>query len=612
MRVRICVLFLFLMTCGRAWASDAAAEIVRGMGLEQKIGQMMMLSIRDFSKDGELLPVHELPAELADAMRRIGPCGYILFSENCSDAEQMIRLTESLRAASPIQPFIAVDQEGGRVARIPFLTTMGGNMAIAATDDPTGNARAAAQIIAAELDALGMNVDLAPVADVNSDPANPIIGIRSFSDVPAAVADCASAYADGLRSRGVTAVYKHFPGHGDTDTDSHTGLPSVNKSIEELRDNELIPFARGIADGAEMIMTAHIQFPQIEQETYRSISDGREICLPATLSRKIITDLLRGEMMYDGIVITDSLSRMAAIKEHFAPAEAARLAIGAGVDILLMPIEMTDATSIAEMDRLVADIAQMVREGVIDIKDIDRAAYRVISQKERMGLLGEPRRDDLEERIERAKSIIGCDAHREAERRIMRDAVTVICSKDGAYRPMRPKSDDKVLIWCPKDSSANDIEAIVDSAVERMESEGMLPQGSTSVCCESGLPDLDALAGVRYVVVISYTSKISDMTGDAALRMRGIVSAAARAGARVQVLSACLPCDAQLFPAAEAVLASYGTPKGPNIPEALSAIFGGSVPRGRLPMDVMRARTGDDGRCVFTDEILYPRGTGLR
>lgn len=608
LKVRICVAIFLFMTCVRAWAADVAADIVGGMTLEQKIGQMIMPSIRNFSKDGELLPVRELPDELAAAMRRIGPCGYILFSENCSDVEQMIRLTDSLRAASPIQPFIAVDQEGGRVARIPFVTTMGGNMALAATDDPAGNARDSAAIIAAELAALGINVDLAPVADVNSDPSNPIIGIRSFSDAPATVADCASAFADGLRSRGVSAVYKHFPGHGDTDTDSHTGLPSVNKSIEELRECELIPFARGIADGVEMIMTAHIQFPQIERETYRSISDGREIYLPATLSRRIITDLLRVEMGFGGIVITDSLSQMAAIREHFSPAEAARLAIGAGVDILLMPIEMTDAESIADMERLIAEIARMAREGIIDIDNIDKAACRIISQKVRMGLLDDHREDDIETKIEFAKGIVGCEAHRETERRIMRDAVTVLRTKDGVFRPMRPTSSDEVLIFYPQ----KDLATLVDAAVDRLKSDGLLPQGCVALCCESEAPDLGALADAGYVVLISYTSSVADMTGDIATRMRYIMLVAAGAGARVQVLSAGLPCDAQLFPGAEAVIASYGTRNGPNISEALCAMFGGCIPRGRLPMDVMKLSVGDDGSCLFTDEVIYPRGTGSR
>lgn len=608
LKVRICVAIFLFMTCVRAWAADVAADIVGGMTLEQKIGQMIMPSIRNFSKDGELLPVRELPDELAAAMRRIGPCGYILFSENCSDVEQMIRLTDSLRAASPIQPFIAVDQEGGRVARIPFVTTMGGNMALAATDDPAGNARDSAAIIAAELAALGINVDLAPVADVNSDPSNPIIGIRSFSDAPATVADCASAFADGLRSRGVSAVYKHFPGHGDTDTDSHTGLPSVNKSIEELRECELIPFARGIADGVEMIMTAHIQFPQIERETYRSISDGREIYLPATLSRRIITDLLRVEMGFGGIVITDSLSQMAAIREHFSPAEAARLAIGAGVDILLMPIEMTDAESIADMERLIAEIARMAREGIIDIDNIDKAACRIISQKVRMGLLDDHREDDIETKIEFAKGIVGCEAHRETERRIMRDAVTVLRTKDGVFRPMRPTSSDEVLIFYPQ----KDLATLVDAAVDRLKSDGLLPQGCVALCCESEAPDLGALADAGYVVLISYTSSVADMTGDIATRMRYIMLVAAGAGARVQVLSAGLPCDAQLFPGAEAVIASYGTRNGSNISEALCAMFGGCIPRGRLPMDVMKLSVGDDGSCLFTDEVIYPRGTGSR
>ena len=243
---------------------DDIEAILSGMTLEEKVGQMMIVSFRVWKEmpeggsEGNQTVENaeeEIPAvnvtELNDPIRQsladyhFG--GTLLFAENCRDAEQVARLVADLQATNQagggLPLLVCADQEGGSVARLGFGTTGPGNMALAATGDPE-NARTMAAIYGTELSLLGINADFAPVIDVNSDPNNPVIGIRSFSDDAGVVSQFGGAYIDGLHSTGTIATIKHFPGHGNTDTDSHTGLPLIDRSYEELRALDLIPFSR--------------------------------------------------------------------------------------------------------------------------------------------------------------------------------------------------------------------------------------------------------------------------------------------------------------------------------------------------------------------------------
>ena len=192
-------------------------------------------------------------------------------------------------------------------------------MALAATGNPE-YARTMASIYGRELGLVGVNTDFAPVMDINNNPNNPVIGVRSFGDSPETVAEYGIPFMEGLHDQGTIVTLKHFPGHGNTDTDSHTGFPCIESTYEELKDFELVPFQAAFEAGADMIMTAHIQYPKIETDTYTSISTGEEVYLPATMSHTILTDILRGDMGFDGLVVTDALD-MAAICACFGMGE---------------------------------------------------------------------------------------------------------------------------------------------------------------------------------------------------------------------------------------------------------------------------------------------------
>ena len=600
---------------------DAVLDMVAGMTTEQKAAQVLMPSIRFYGSEGSARPVTELSEELVSELKRLAPGGILLFQENLSDAEQTAALTAALQEAdraggAQTGLLLAIDQEGGAVTRLTFGTQMPGNMALAATGN-IENARLAGTVIGEELAALGINLDLAPDADVNADPANPIIGVRSFSDDPAVVADMSAAFLSGLHGAGIMGALKHFPGHGDTDVDSHTGLPRIDKTIDELLACDLVPFQS--ARRADMIMTAHIQFPQVEPETYVSKKTGEEIFLPATLSRTIITDVLRGELGYGGVVISDAMG-MDAIAAHFVTMDAARLCLNAGADMLLAPMNLADDKGIEEYRAYVSGIAAMAEDGTIPMERLDEAVARILALKMKYGLMisgtAPVAAADL--------SCVGSAAHHATEWELAEKAVTLLHNEDGVL-PLT--GSDSVVIVYPYATQTKS----VAYAVDRLKREGILPEDAKieTVCYESQSVR-DAAQAARkgnVVVAVSALYKPAELdpltsAGAGSAYLDALLAAAHENGGRFVLISAQLPYDTARYPDADAVLACYNargmtqTPPddgtawgqyGPNLPACLYAAFGGCTPSGRLPVDVPEL----DETYGYGDTIRYPRWSGL-
>jgi beta-N-acetylhexosaminidase len=290
--------------------------------LEMKIAQMLMVGIES----------HELTKTEWEICRRYGFGGFILFSRNCCDPLQIRSLCRSLSTTASL-PFIAIDEEGGSVHRLPPPFT---HFPAAALIGQKGNPDLAERIgraSAAELALLGINLDFAPVLDVGSNPKNPIIGDRSFGLTSDQVIAIALAWTEGLRSNGIIPCGKHFPGHGSTDKDSHLQLPIVAKSRIELREVDLEPFYHACRRRIEALMTAHVVFPALDER------------LPATLSREIVTGLLREQLSYEGVVFSDDME-MKALTDHFDTEEAALLSVRAGIDVLLYSHDLSKATTV--------------------------------------------------------------------------------------------------------------------------------------------------------------------------------------------------------------------------------------------------------------------------
>jgi beta-N-acetylhexosaminidase len=344
-------------------------DVVAGMSLERKVGQLMSVAFHGT----------KITSSLEAMIRDRGIGGVILYSENFTDAAGLAKLVADLgqiaRDAKSLPLFFEIDQEGGPVIRInKGATILPGQMALAATADPERSVRTAATIAAAELRALGVNWNFAPVADVNDEPTNPIISNRSFSSDPARVSSLVTAAVQAYGAAGFICCAKHFPGHGSTTTDSHTGLPKIEVDRTTLDRIELPPFRAAIAAGVPAIMSAHIVVPALDATPE----------LPVTLSKAVMTDLVRNTLGFRGIVVTDDLE-MGALK-NVGEAAAGLLALQAGADYLLFRF---DESAQLEGHRL---ITEAVRSGSLSAARIDESVRRVVDAKRRFGIL-DGRRD---------------------------------------------------------------------------------------------------------------------------------------------------------------------------------------------------------------------------
>src|SRR5881296_782248 len=358
-------------------------DVVAGMSLERKVGQLMSIAFHG--------PTITSSLEAMIRERAVG--GVILFSENFGDAAGLAKLVADLdriaRDAKSLPLFIEIDQEGGPIIRInKGVTVLPGQMALAATADPERSVRTAARISAAELHALGVNWNFAPVADVNDEPTNPIISNRSFSSDPARVSSLVTAAVQTYAAAGFFCCAKHFPGHGSTTTDSHTGLPKIDADRATIDRIELPPFRAAIAAGAPAIMSAHIVVPALDPTPE----------LPVTLSKTVMTDLVRNTLGFEGIVVTDDLE-MGALK-NVGEAAAGLRAIQAGADYLLFRF---DESAQLEGHRLITDA---VRTGSLSAARLDQSVRRVVDAKRRFGILDGRRDQSAPDLVANAKTAL--------------------------------------------------------------------------------------------------------------------------------------------------------------------------------------------------------------
>lgn len=347
------------------------------MTSREKIGQLFMVGFLGTS----------VPPDLAAFIKDYKPGGVILFSRNLESVEQIVQLTNDLQHCSPKSPLlISIDQEGGRVSRLPKGFTIFPPCELIGRCHSGELAYAAAATIAKELKAVGINMNMAPVLDVNSNPDNPVIGDRAFGSSAETVIEMGLVTAAGLHDHKVVACGKHFPGHGDTNADSHKELPVVGASRDRLETVEFPPFRRAVAAGIATLMTAHV--------LYKALDDQ----LPATLSREVMTHLLREQMGYDGVVLTDDLE-MHAIVDHYGPGDAAVRALLAGCDMLLICKEREREIAAFEA------VEKAVASGAIDTARLDQSVARIQRVKQRYLLPHRPAA------ISDAKLIAGCRTH---------------------------------------------------------------------------------------------------------------------------------------------------------------------------------------------------------
>ncbi len=396
-------------------------ESVRGLTLEQKVGQLFVVSGRGIFLNDEAPAYRELARQVTE--NRVG--GVIWFRSNVYETAI---LNQKLQRLAKIPLLVSADLESGTGMRFDDVTWGPWAMAVGATGDPSLEERRA-RATAAAARAIGIHQIFAPVADVNVNADNPVINVRSYGEDPAEVSRFVIAAVKGFQDGGALATLKHFPGHGDTAVDSHRALPVLAAGRERLDAVELAPFVAGIKAGARSVMVAHIALPALDptpapplREAPKDVeyeATSREIpaqaTVPATLSAPIVTDLLRKQLGFTGLVVTDAM-RMNGVTAYYEPGEAAIRALLAGVDMILMP---------TDVDAAVKAVLAAVKSGRIPERVINEAAARVLAEKTRLGLADRPGPD-----MTAISKVVGSPGDEAVEEEIARRALTLV--REGA------------------------------------------------------------------------------------------------------------------------------------------------------------------------------------
>lgn len=543
-------------------AQDPAAELLAKLSLEEKAGQLFMswTLTRPEGKDG---------ATNHDTMRRwvrdAGLGGVIL---SLGSVDQAAALVPTLQAAAKVPLLLAGDFEGGVWFRLTGATELGNQMLVGASGS-AALAEAMGRVTGEEARALGFHQVFAPVLDVNSNPANPIINVRSFGEDPALVARLGSAFARGVRGAGLIPCGKHFPGHGDVDTDSHLALATVPGDGKRLRAVELFPFAVASREGLEAVMTGHLGVPGL----------GEEPAVPATLSAKILGGVLRDELGFTGLVVTDALE-MGGVKNAFPPGEVAVRALLAGCDVLLMPPDPLAARGA---------VVAAVTAGRVPVARLDEAVMRILRTKAKVGLLtgGESLAADWQQRLRTPEAERTADA-------IAERGLTLVRARDGVLPLAIDRPDDSVVLVTLLDRDEG------QGAVFAEALGGFTAAGAHLRLSSASRPDEVGKAAARVAaattVVLSLHVKVREWSGGLALP---------------PVLQ---PVLAALAPAQRIVAVSFGNPYLVQHLPMVDAYFAAYVDTERMERHAARAVRGEVdvvGRLPVTIPGVAAGGTGL-
>ncbi|MFI1290309.1 glycoside hydrolase family 3 protein [Streptomyces sp. NPDC020792] len=559
--------------------------LISRMTLEEKVGQLFVMRVYGHSAtapaqadiDANLKEIGVRTAAELIAKYRVGGIIYFAWANNTQNPHQIADLSNGIQQAALGQPrglplLVATDQEHGIVCRVGKPATLfPGAMAMGAGGSPA-DAHTLGRVSGAELRALGINQDYSPDADVNVNPANPVIGVRSFGADPDAVAGLVTAEVKGYQSSRVAATAKHFPGHGDTATDSHYGFPVITHSRELWEKLDAVPFRAAIKAGIDSIMTAHIQFPALD--------DSGD---PATLSHPVLTGILRGELGYDGVVVTDSLG-MDGVRSKYGDDRVPVLALKAGVDQLLNPPSLDVAWNA---------VLNAVRAGELTEARLDESILRVLRLKAKLGLLDDPYVSQAN--VDR---VVGIGTHLAAADRVA-ERTTTLLANEGRLLPLSRRSHKKLLVVGADPASPSGTTGpptgVLAAALSELGfqatalSTGTAPSAATADKAVAAAQDADAVVVGTYNVTAGSSQKT-------------LVERLVATGRPVIAVAIRNPYDIAQLPTVPAHLAAYSW-TDVELRAAARVIAGQVRPRGRLPVPVQRA---DDPA-----QVLYPIGYGL-
>ncbi|MCI3276610.1 glycoside hydrolase family 3 protein [Streptomyces cylindrosporus] len=560
-------------------------SLISRMTLEEKVGQLFVMRVYGDSAtdpaqadvDANLKEIGVRTAAELIAKYRVGGIIYFTWAHNTENPHQIADLSNGVQRASLTQPrglplLVTTDQEHGIVCRVGKPATLfPGAMAMGAGGS-RADARTLGRISGAELRAIGINQDYSPDADVNINPANPVIGVRSFGADPDAVAGLVAAEVQGYQRSSVAATAKHFPGHGDTAVDSHYGFPVITHTREVWEKLDAVPFRAAIKAGIGSIMTAHIQFPALD--------DSGD---PATLSQPILTGILRGELGYDGVVVTDSLG-MEGVRTKYGDDRVPVLALKAGVDQLLNPPDLATAWNA---------VLKAVQEGELTEARLDESILRILRLKARLGLFEKPY-------VSRAgvDRVVGTDAHLAAADRIAERTTTLLVNKGGLL-PLSRRTRKKVLVVGADPASPSGTTGPPTGVLAT----ALTELGFTATALSTGTaPSAAAIAKAVAAAQEADAVVIATYNVTAGSSQKTLAEQLVATGKPVVAVAVRNPYDVAQLPSVPACLASYSW-TDVELRAAARVIAGKVAPRGKLPVPVQRA---DDPA-----QVLYPIGYGL-
>lgn len=564
---------------------DRLRRIIARMSIEEKVGQLFVMRVYGHSAtapdqvdiDANMSEIGVRTAAELIAKYHVGGIIYFTWAHNTRDPHQIADLSNGIQRAGLAQPtpvplIIATDQEHGIVCRVGHPATLfPGAMALGAGRSAR-DATTVGRIGGAELRAIGIRQNYSPVSDVNVNPANPVIGVRSFGADPAAVARMVAAEVRGYQGAGIAATAKHFPGHGDTSVDSHTGIPVITHTREQWEKLDAPPFRAAIAAGIDSVMTAHIQFPALDPTND-----------PATLSHPILTGILRGELGFGGVIVTDALG-MQGVRDKYGDDRVPVLALKAGADQLLDPPKLDVAWN---------GVLSAVHSGEITEARLDESILRILELKERRGLFSHPYVSQHE--VDR---VVGTRPHLAAADAVAERTTTLLVN-EGALLPLSRRRRRNILVVgadpaSPSGTTGPPTAVLARALTELGFTATALPTGSLPTQAQIDAATA-AARGKDAVVVATYNAG----PGGAQSRL-----VAALGATHVPVIHLAIrnPYDIAHLSGHTASLATYSW-TDVELRAAARVLAGRAAPVGRLPVAVPR---GDD-----PTQVLYPIGYGL-
>jgi beta-N-acetylhexosaminidase len=572
----------------RAISDKPLKRIISGMTLDEKVGQLFSTYVFGNSAtnpaqqdvDDNLAAFGVRNAAELVARYHLGGIIYFGWARNIDSPRQLGEMSNAIQKAataqrSSVPVLLSIDQEQGSIVQRlgPPATQFPGAMAMGASGSRR-DAKTVGRISGIELAATGILQNYAPVADVNINPANPVIGIRSFGSDPTTASGLVAAQVQGYQSAGVSACVKHFPGHGDTGTDSHTALPLITHTREEWERLDAPPFRAAIAAGVDAIMTAHIQVPALDPTND-----------PATLSRPIITGILREQMGFDGLIVTDALN-MEGVRTKYGDDRVPVLALKAGVDQLLFPEFLDVAWN---------GVRDAVRSGELTEARLDESILRILRIKQKVGLIEDPLVD-----IGSIDRVVGNRKHQAIAEDITEKTTTVLVNKRDIL-PLSRRKHKNVLIVGANPARPNNTEGwtteVIASTLSGLGFNATeVPTTRDKAPTPAEIDRAVAAASGKDVIVVA-TQNVG-----ATSSQRTLVSRLVATRIPVVALHVGNPYDIAQLSGVAASVASYGW-TGIEVRTATRVIAGRVEPEGRLPVPIQRA---DD-----PTKVLFPVGHGL-